>query len=198
MKNNKTYLNSNDKEKGEYIMATASVKPAHVKTVSDAWVNNVIKGFFENPKIIIDYWTNNWLPTKNIDILKVYHQGKLLFIGDVQGCYKKDHKNVYKNFSSNLFSIGLVPGNSLIDFEYILKNAFSGYWDPEDPKDLGNIEFRIIAITPEFIRLLEKLEDDSNTLLIPEDFKLPQNVEILGRDYSMPKKLEGRTRIVYE
>lgn len=125
-------------------MPTAIVTTKVEKNKQFEWYYNVYKAVISNQIREIDYWTNNWLPSKqqNPDRIEVYYKGYLAFAGEIIQTFKKSPVDVYNQYATNLSKIGLRAGASLADFQKMIINYFPKYTGP----DIGNIVFKIDEI----------------------------------------------------
>lgn len=136
-------------------MSTAIVTTKVEKNRQFEWYHNVYKAVISNQIREIDYWTNNWLPSKqqNANRIEVYYNDNLAFAGDIIQTFKKLPVDVYNQYASNFSKIGLCANASLKDFENMIKNYFPKYAGTE----IGNIIFKIDEIGFTNIKEMNKI-----------------------------------------
>lgn len=126
-------------------MPTAIVRTKVVSNEQFEWYYNVFNAVIEDKVRIIDYWTNNWLPSQKINPnrIEVYYNDKLAFAGKITKKFKKRPEDVYKEYASNLAKIGLPQNAKSQDFVNMLDSYFPSRPKNDGSIEIGNIVFEI-------------------------------------------------------
>ncbi len=122
-----------------------------VVTVSDNWYKNVLEGISKGTTVI-DYWTNGWLPDekKRVNRIEVYYESSRILEGDFIRAYKDSPDDVFNAYQKDLYTIGLQPGDTIVQFDQMLNSAFRKDCGPK----IGNIIFRVDGISSLIIERL--------------------------------------------
>ena len=129
-------------------MPTAIVTTKVESNKQFEWYNNVLIAVIKDKERIIDYWTDNWLPSqeRNPDRIEVYYNNKLAFAGEITKKIIKSPEDVFKKYASNLAQIGLPPNATSKDFVNMLDNYFPSRPKNGENTDIGNIVFKLDEI----------------------------------------------------
>ena len=183
-----------------------------VVTKNYYWLFNCIKSIANNgANTEIDYWTNHWLPDRDVDRISVYYNKNLIFSGSYTSSVKKNQKqyllanDVYKINRLNLNSIGISQNDTVDKF---IKDIIPISFTPTS--SLGNIWISIDEVSRQGLMLLDehlkKIKWCNNTIKENEYNdcckKIIDNInikdvynELSDEEYS--KISEGSRRIIY-
>lgn len=129
-------------------MPTAIVTTKVASNKQFEWYDNVFNAVIKNKVRIIDYWTNNWLPSPKINPnrIEVYYNDKLAFAGRIIDKFKKRPVDVYNQYASNLAQIGLRQNATSTNFVNMLNSYFPSRLKNGKNTDIGNIVFKLDEI----------------------------------------------------